>query len=122
MIFQKSMKKSLADRGYRHCQRDEELTRHGDYARNMQFAFSKEHLGNNEKVVDIIFLSTDLRDEKFVIGFFRENLSIQNGVLENSTAKIPLLKFSLDEFEKQLDRLIPRGSPLRGRRELKEKF
>ncbi len=113
MFFRNSMKKILADRGYVHCDSDMEFTRHGDYARNIQYAFSKEFKGSNEKIVDIIFLGIDLRDEKLVIGFFRENISIENGILENADLSIPLAKFSLDEFAKQVDRLIPKGEPLR---------
>ena len=113
MLFQKSMRKILAARGYRHCDNDKEFTRHGDYARSLQCAFSKEFSGSGEKIVDIIFLGTDMWSEKVVVGFFRENISVENGVLENSDVSIPLAKFSLDEFEKQLDRLIPRGVPLR---------
>ncbi len=113
MLFQNSMIKTLAARGYRHCDSDEEFTRHGDYARNIQYAFSKEFKGPGEKVVDIIFLGVDVRNEKLVIGFFRENVSAENDIHENSDVSIPLSKFSLEEFEKQVDRLIPRGSPLR---------
>ena len=115
MLFQKSMTKILASRGYHHCESDDEFTRHGDYARNIQYAFSKEFKGPRQKVVDIIFLSVDLRNEKLVIGFFRENVSIENGIIENADVSIPLTKFSLEVFEKKLDRLIPRGDPLRGK-------
>ena len=107
------MRKILADRGYRHCGSDDEFSLHGEYARNIQYAFSKEFSGSNEKVVDIIFLSVDLQSEKVVIGFSRENVSIENGIIENSDLSIPLAKFSIAEFEKTIDRLIPRGSPLR---------
>ena len=113
MIFQPTMSKILAARGYRHCKSDDEFTRHGDHARNVQYAFSKEFKGRREKVVDIIFLGVDVLNEKLVIGFFRENVSIGNGILENSDVSIPLSKFSLEEFEKRLDKLIPRGNPLR---------
>jgi len=113
MLFQPSMKKILAARGYRHCTNDDEFTRHGDYARHMQYAFSKEFKGSREKVVDLVFLGVDVLSEKLVIGFFRENVSIENGVLENSDASIPLSKFSMEEFEKQLNKLIPKGNPLR---------
>jgi len=112
MLFQPSMKKVLAARGYRHCKSDEEFTRHGDRARNVQYVFSKEFEGSHEKVIDLIFLGADMLGEKLVIGFFRENVSIENGVLKNSDTSIPLSKFSIDEFEKQLDRLIPKGDPL----------
>jgi len=113
MFFQKSIKKILVERGYKHCESDDEFTRHGDYARNMQYAFSKEFQGPHQKVVDIIFLSVDMCGEKLVIGFFRENVSIENGILENADTSIPLVKFSIAEFEKKIDRLIPRGSPIR---------
>ena len=112
MIFQNSMMKILAARGYRHCNSDKEFTRHGNYARNMQYAFSKEFKGTHEKIIDILFLSVDMRTEKLVIGFFRENISKENDVHANVDVSIPLTKFSLEEFEKQLDRLIPRGVPL----------
>ena len=111
MLFQSSMSKILAARGYQHCKRDEEFTRHGDYARHVQYAFSREFKGRGEKIVDIVFLSADLHAEKVVIGFFRENISITNGVIVNTDTSIPLAKFTLEEFEKQLDRIIPRGTP-----------
>lgn len=122
MLFGKSMKKVLAARGYHHCKSDEEFTRHGDYARNIQIAYSKEFNGDREKVVDIVFLSADMLNEKLVIGFFRENVSIDNGILENSDANIPFVKFSIEEFEKQLSRLIPKGNPLRAGRDGGESF
>ena len=96
MFFQNNMKKILAERGYRHCDGDEEFTHHGDHARNIQYAFSKEFNGSCEKVVDIIFLGVDLCNEKLVIGFFRENVSIENGILLNVDVSIPLVKFTLD--------------------------
>jgi len=113
MLFGKSMKKVLAARGYHHCKSDDEFTRHGDYARNIQYAFSKEFKGDHEKVVDILFLGADVLNEKLTIGFYRENVSIENGVLENSDVSIPLSQFSIEEFEKQLDRLIPKDNPIR---------
>jgi hypothetical protein len=122
MLFGQSMKKVLAARGYHHCKSDEEFTRHGDYARNTQYAFSKEFKRGHEKVVDIIFLGVDVLSEKLVIGFFRENVSIENGVLENSDTSIPLSKFSIEEFEQRLDKLIPRGNPVRAKENDTESF
>ena len=122
MLFQNSMKKILMDRGYRHCDSDDEFTRHGDYSRSIQYAFSKEFKGSNEKIIDIIFLSVDMRSEKLVVGFFRENVLAENDIHENSDVSIPLAKFSLEEFEKQLDRLIPCGSPLKREGSLEESF
>lgn len=113
MLFKTSMKKILAARGYSHCKSDEEFTRHGDYARNIQYAFSKEFKTPEGKVVDILFIGADVLNERLVIGFFRENVSIENGVMEKSDVSIPLSAFSTAEFEKQLDRLIPDGDPLR---------
>jgi len=122
MLLQSSMSKILAARGYRHCDRDDAFTKHGDYARNIQYVFSKEFKGDFEKIIDIIFLSVDLHNEKMVLGFFRENVSMENGVLLNSDVSIPLAKFSLEEFEKQINRLIPRRVPLRKRSMEKETF
>jgi hypothetical protein len=122
MFFRNSMKKVLAARGYKHCDSDDELSRHGDYARHLQYVFSKEFKGSGTKIVDLVFLSADLRNEKIVIGFFRENLSVENGILENSDASIPIEKFSIEFFEKQLDRLIPAGSPLHEERSGSEQF
>ena len=122
MLFGQSMKKVLAARGYHHCKSDGEFTRHGDYARNTQYAFSKEFKRGREKVVDIIFLGVDVLNEKLVIGFFRENVSIENGVLENSGTSIPLSKFSVEEFEKRLDKLIPKGSPVHAKENDNESF
>ena len=122
MLFQPSMKKILAARGYHHCKSDDEFTRHGDYARQTQYVFSKETAGSGQKIVDLIFLGADMLNEKLVIGFFRENVSIENGVLHNSDISIPLAKFSLEEFERQLDRLIPRGNPVQTRREKPSAF
>ena len=122
MLLKNSMKKILAKRGYTHCAGDDEFTRHGDYARNMQYAFSKEHRGPKDKVVDIIFLAADLRNEKIVLGFFRENISIENGIMESSDVSIPLVKFTLEEFEKQLERLIPKGHAITERHLHKDKF
>lgn len=122
MLFAKSIKKVLAERGYRHCASDDELSVHGEYARNLQYAFSKEFENGGQKVVDIIFLAADLNAEKLVIGFFRENVAIENGMMQNSSASIPLAKFSIEEFEKQLDRLIPKGSPIRKGHSPEDKF
>lgn len=107
------MKKILASRGYHHCKSDEEFTVHGDYARNMQYVFSKEFKGPREKVVDLIYLGADMLNERLMIGLYRENVSIENGVLENSDVSIPLSGFSIEAFEKALNRLIPKGEPLR---------
>jgi hypothetical protein len=113
VFFKKTMKKVLAERGYKHCTGDDELSLHGEYARNIQYAFSKEHSGFGEKVVDIIYLSADMHRELIVIGFFRENTAIENGILVNQDVTIPLEKFSIEEFEKQLDRVIPKEAPIR---------
>jgi len=108
MFLKKTMKRALAERGYKHCYNDDKLSLHGEYARNMQYAFSKEIQHGQDKVVDIIFLSADMHTEHIVVGFFRENISVENGVLEDGSINIPLSKFSIEEFEKQLNKLIPK--------------
>jgi hypothetical protein len=112
MMFQKSMKKVIEAHGFKHSNNDDHFTRHGEYARHIQYAFSKEHIGDREKIVDLIFLGADLKAEAVVVAFFRENISIENGVLESADFSIPLTKFSVELFEKKLNRLIPTGSPL----------
>ena len=113
MFSRKSIKKSLKARGYKHCSRDDAFSQHGDYARHLQYVYSKEFVGPDIKIVDLIFLSADFYEERIVIGFVRENVAIEDGVVQNSTVGIPLAKYSMDEFEKQLDRIIPKGDPLR---------
>lgn len=108
MLFKKTMKRALAERGYKHNYSDDNLLVHGEYARNIQYAVSKEVLHGHDKIVDIILLSADMSTENIVIGFFRENVSIENGMIENGSINIPLSKFSIEEFEKQLDKLIPK--------------
>jgi hypothetical protein len=112
MLFQKTMKRALAERGYKHCAGDDNLSLHGEYARNVQYAFSKEIMCGHDKIVDIISLSADMHAENMVIGFFRENVSIENGMIEDGKITIPLAKFSIDEFEKQVDKLISRKIPV----------
>jgi hypothetical protein len=116
------MRKILAARGYHHCKSDEEFTLHGAHARHIQYAFSKEFKGAREKIVDIIFLGVDVISEKLVIGFFRENVSIENGIMVNSDVSIPLSKYSIEEFEKQINKLIPKDIPLRSGTEGGESF
>jgi len=113
MLFRPSMKKILGARGYHHCKSDEEFTRHGDYARNIQYVFSKEFKTSAGKIVDLVYLGVDVLSEKLVIGFFRENVSIENGVMVNSDVSIPLSSFSTKDFEEKIDRLIPKGDPQR---------
>ena len=60
MLFKKTMKRALAERGYKHFADDDNLSLHGEYARNTQYAFSKEIMCGHDKVVDIIFLSADM--------------------------------------------------------------
>ena len=106
IFFGNRIKRLLAKRGYFHVDSDNEFTRHGEYARNIQYVFSKEFRNSHTKVIDLIFLGVDVLEEKMVIGFFRENVSIQNGVLFDLNASIELNKFSIEEFEKTLDQLI----------------
>ena len=112
MLFQAGIKKMMAARGYHPSRSAEEFTRHGQYARNIQYAYTKEFKSEHGRVVDLIFLAADMAAEQIVIGLFRENVSIENGVMQNSSVQIPLAKFSMDEFERKLDRLIPKGDPL----------
>ena len=48
----------------------------------------------------------DVLNEKLVIGLYRENPSIENGVYVNASATILLHKFNAETVNRELDKLI----------------
>lgn len=102
----------MAVRGYKPSRDADEFTRHGQYARNIQYVYTKTFSSDHGRVVDLVFLGADMAAEQIVIGLFRENVSIEKGVMQNASVSIPLAKFSMEEFERKLDRLLPKGDPL----------
>ena len=103
----KIIKSLVARRGYRHRRSEDALTLRGDYARNLQFVYSKEIPTRDGIVVDLLYFGVDIVDEKLVIGLYRENPQIENGVYVNASRSISLQKFNAEEIEKALDKLIP---------------
>ena len=103
----KVIKAVMAKRGYRHRRTEDQLTIRGEYARNLQFVYSKEIPTKAGLVVDLVYFSVDVCDEKLVIGLYRENPEIENGVYVNASRAISLLKFNVEEIGSALDKLIP---------------
>ncbi len=107
LVGSKVIKSAMAKRGYRHQRAEDQLTIRGEYARNLQFVYSKEFSTKAGLVVDLVYFSVDILDEKLVIGLYRENPEIENGVYVNASRAIGLQDFNAEKVGKVLDRLIP---------------
>ncbi|MEI6891177.1 MAG: hypothetical protein V5783_03305 [Pontiella sp.] len=100
------IKKIMNKRGFRHCRTEDEFSIRGEYARNLQYVYSREHQTKGGLVIDLVYFSVDILSEKLVIGLYRENQSINNGIYINTSRALPLGKFSTEHIEKELDKLI----------------
>ena len=108
MLAGKGIIKSEMDRrGYRHQRTEDQFTVRGEYARNLQFVYSREVSTKGGLVVDLVYFSVDIHGEKLVAGLYRENPEIENGVYINSSRAISLQKFNAEAVGQMLDRLIP---------------
>ena len=105
------IKSIVEKRGYKHTRAEDQFSLAGDYAGNLQYVYSKQRTIPAGVVVDLLYFAVDILTEKLVIGFYRENPEVENGVYENASTSIRLVDFSIENLEKALDRLIP---PLRG--------
>ncbi len=94
-------------RGYRHRRSEDQFSIHGDYARNLRYVYSKEYRSKGGSVVDLVYFAVDILNENLVIGFYRENPQIENGVLVNTSRSLSLQKFTPEHVEQELDKLIP---------------
>jgi len=103
----KVIKAAMAKRGYRHRRAEDQFAIRGEYARNLQFVYSKEIPTKSGLVVDLVYFAVDILDEKLVIGLYRENPEIENGVYVNASRAVSLLKFNAEEIGAALDKLIP---------------
>jgi hypothetical protein len=112
------IKTTMNRRGYKHRSTEDQLTIRGEYARNLQYVFSKETITADGVVVDLVYFGVDVLAEKLVIGLYRENSKRskkkkkEDPVHENTARSIGLLKLSRETLEKELDKLI---TPVRGR-------
>lgn len=112
------IKTAMNRRGYKHRSTEDQLTIRGEYARNLQYVFSKETITSDGVVVDLVYFGVDVLAEKLVMGLYRENSKKskkkkkEDPVYENTARSISLLKLSRETLEKELDKLI---TPVRGR-------
>ncbi|MBN2686331.1 MAG: hypothetical protein JXR40_13705 [Pontiellaceae bacterium] len=106
------IKSLVSQRGYKHRRDEDGFTVSGDYAGNLQYVYSKESMTRDGLVVDLLYFAVDILNEKLVVGLFRENPAVENGVLENVSRSIRLTDFSMENLEQLLDKLIP---PLKSR-------
>ena len=93
-------------RGYKHRRTDEEFSIRGEYTRNLQFVYSKDRVTQAGKVVDLVYFAADLLNEKLVIGLYRENPAMENGVYINASRTLDLEKFNAKELDRVLDQLV----------------
>jgi len=100
------IKAAMKKRGYRHRRLDGDFTIRGEYARNLQYVYSKEFKTPEGIVVDLVYFAADVVEEKLVVGLFRENPTIENGLHLNVSRMLPLRRFSAEEVENLLDKLI----------------
>lgn len=105
------IKSVMAERGFKHRRSEDQFTIKGEYAQNLQYVFSDEKRTAAGLVVDLVYFSFDVLNEKLVIGLYRENPEIDNGVYENSSMSVPLAQFNKEKVNRVLDKLI---TPIKG--------
>jgi hypothetical protein len=97
---------AMRKRRYAHRKAENQFSIAGEYARNLQFAYSKNYSTRGGRVEDLIYFAVDVSAEILVIGLYRENLDIENGVYINTSTAIPLQRFNAEELNWALDKLI----------------
>ena len=100
------IRKAMTKRGYKHRRTEEQFSIRGEYARNLQFVYSKEWSAKEGRVVDLVYFSADMANEKLVIGLYRENPNVTNGVYANSSRVLDLQKFNARELDRALNQLV----------------
>ena len=100
------IKAEMRARGYRHKRSEDPFSVRGQYARNLQYVYSKERSTQAGRVVDLVYFAVDMLNEKLVIGLYRENPKIENGVYINSSRLLDLQKFNAKELDRALDQLV----------------
>jgi len=100
------IKSAMAKRGFKHRRTEDQFTIRGEYARNLQYVYSKENQTRGGLVVDLVYFSVDILGEKLVIGLYRENPTIENGVYVNTSRALNLHKFNKENLEWELEKLI----------------
>lgn len=100
------IKSAMAKRGFRHRRTEEQFTIRGEYARNLQYVYSKEIQTRGGLVVDLVYFCVDILGEKLVIGLYRENPTIENGVYINASRSLDLRSFNQENVEREIDKLV----------------
>ncbi len=100
------IKSTMLKRGYKHRRTEDQFSIRGEYARNLQFVYSREQPTKAGLIVDLVYFAVDIVSEKLVMGLYRENPDIENGVYINSTRSLDLKKFNAEEFNRVLDKLV----------------
>ena len=100
------IKTAMTRRGYKHRRTDSQFSMRGEYTRNVQFVYSKEHKTREGQVVDLVYFAADVLNEKLVIGLYRENPTIENGVYVNGSRSVDLDKFNAENLTRALDQLL----------------
>ncbi len=106
------IKTAMAHRGFKHRRTEDQFTIRGEYARNLQLVYSKEYHTKDGTVVDLVYFAVDMLAEKLVMGLYRENPELENGIYANTSRSIDLKKFSSEFVHAELDKLI---TPVRDR-------
>lgn len=101
------IKTAMMNRGYKHRRTDDQFTINGHYVRNLQYVYSKETQTRDGLVVDLVYFAADMRNEKLIIGFYRENAEMENGIYANSSRSIDLTRITVETMERELDKMIP---------------
>ena len=100
------IKTAMNKRGFKHRRTEDQFSLRGEYARHLQFVYSKEYKTKQGLVVDLVYFAVDIFSERLIIGLYRENPEIENGVLINNSRAINLVKFSMEEISTALDKMI----------------
>jgi hypothetical protein len=97
---------AMTKRGYKHRRSESQFTLRGEYTRNIQFVYSKERMTQSGRVVDLVYFAVDILNEKLVIGLYRENADMENGIYVNASRSLDLVKFNAKELDRVLDQLV----------------
>jgi hypothetical protein len=103
------IKTAMTKRGYKHRRTDEQFSVRGEYTRNLQFAYSKETPTQAGRVVDLVYFAADVLNEKLVIGLYRENPDLENGVYVNASRTLDLENFNEKGLDRVLDQFLTRA-------------
>ncbi len=101
------IKATMNKRGFKHRRSEDQFSIKGEYARNLQFVYSREYQTRAGLVVDLVYFAADISNEKLVIGLYRENPTIDDGIYENGSRSISLKNYDAETIAMEVDKLIP---------------